>query len=87
MADYYAQLGIPNHGLVWTKGDMLKIKTALLKGRSWEEIGKILGRRPTACVDRYRMVRIAELLNSGGPDDTLITLRPKKKGLQAVEKK
>lgn len=79
--DKWTYLGIPNYGLCWNLKDMMTIKKMVAKGKSWTEIGRVLGRTPSACVDRYRTIRIAELINSGGPDDTLITLTRRKKNV------
>ena len=79
--DKWTYLGIRNYGLIWNLKDMMTIKKMVAKGESWTEIGRVLGRTPSACVDRYRTIRIAELINYGGPDDTLITLTRRKKNV------
>ena len=72
---------LQNDGLIWTKGQYLKLQMCKDEHHlSWKETASIMGRSVNACIVRYRMFRIVELLNTGMLSDTLRTMKEGKVG-------
>lgn len=63
---------LDNYGLYWNGGDLRRLVKLYHDGKTMVDIGKELGRTPSACANRLRMFNTYELFAKGKDEENLV---------------
>lgn len=74
------------YGQPWTGGELRALDKMMSSGIHINEVSHKLGRTPESCDSIFRDIRRMNLLKSGGDEDTLKSMRDKKKHGERVRK-